>query len=832
MMKKAMLLFMLLALALAAAACRDEETPTPTAAPVEEPAVEPTSAPATEPTAEPTAVPTQEPTPTSEPTAEVGPAAQPEIVGQTWQWQAFQDSAELNDLSVANPEQYTLTLQPDGTASIQADCNQILWSYTLEGSSLTFNTVGPATLAFCGEESLDQQYLAWLGATATYVTEAGQLILNLAADAGNMVFTPAAAAGLTFTPGQISLDSQDLPYSWQAVVVPKQPYDASQPPGPVGLPAHIEILFAVNDPAVQQPADPDARQPGDPIMYLIPVNAYRAMWAEAGNQAVSETIAQIEGYSFSLPSPAPTSGMPALPFEAFVGVNDLAVQDGRAVSYAELNETSASQTGYRFVGRWAQDANPVTNQGLRYVYQGFTNDGAYLVSFWYPVTTTTLPNEVSEVPADQMDLFNADPTAAINTAAQALNNLTTDQWQPNLASLDALVASLEIQGMVVAGLQNQEWLWLEGPIEPGSAESVQVADPASYRVTYGVDGTITFTADCNSGRLGYELRRAGMAGGMLATAGPVTLAQCAPDSLSQSFANSLTAAQDYRVRAGGDDLELILPAGGGTLYLQNAALPLPETPAPGETPVSEDQVGLGEELSPDSIQMDLRSLAQTFEWQVVEATPIGAGPDGQGFPRHIVVGFDGVDPLNTPYSERKILYLFPVDTYVNLYQAAGSDVVSREVAQLEELIATAEGRQGMPEEVMPLLPPPSSLMVRWVQFLDLPFGNGQGVRYISDSPFRQSIGVWSNETTDYYYQGLTEDGRFYVSFKWPVSTASLPETAATASPEDQQAASASPESYIAYEAEVKAELNSLGPKGWSPDLAELDALIASLTFSN
>jgi hypothetical protein len=41
--------------------------------------------------------------------------------------------------------------------------------------------------------------------------------------------------------------------------------------------------------------------------------------------------------------------------------------------------TSATISGYRFVGRWEQSPNPVTNQGLRYVYQGFTNDGRFLV---------------------------------------------------------------------------------------------------------------------------------------------------------------------------------------------------------------------------------------------------------------------------------------------------------------------------------------------------------------------------------------------------------------------------------------------------------------------
>jgi len=111
-----------------------------------------------------------------------------EIVGTTWQWEAFQDTAEVNNLSVPDPENYTLTLNDEGTASIKADCNQVIWSYELDGSQLTFDTTGPTTLAMCAEGSLDQQFLGYLGNTATFVIEDGKLYLNLFADAGNMVF--------------------------------------------------------------------------------------------------------------------------------------------------------------------------------------------------------------------------------------------------------------------------------------------------------------------------------------------------------------------------------------------------------------------------------------------------------------------------------------------------------------------------------------------------------------------------------------------------------------------------------------------------------------------
>ncbi len=113
----------------------------------------------------------------------------PSIEGTTWKWVEYQDTADENNITVSTPANYTLTLN-DGTANIKADCNEVSWTYELEGSNLKFNTLGASTMAFCGEDSLDTVYLDRLGNTATYVLSDGKLLLNLQADAGNMVFEP------------------------------------------------------------------------------------------------------------------------------------------------------------------------------------------------------------------------------------------------------------------------------------------------------------------------------------------------------------------------------------------------------------------------------------------------------------------------------------------------------------------------------------------------------------------------------------------------------------------------------------------------------------------
>ncbi len=542
------------------------------------------------------------------------------LAGSSWEVIAY-NNGKGGVVSVILDTQITASFIEDGQMTGNASCNDYFGTYEADGEIISMGPFGTTRKA-CGEPEgimeQESQYLAALETAATYKidgptmnmrTADGATVANFARMLSQDESSTEAAGELAMSPDQISLDTQGLPHSWQAVIVPETPYDQSMPPGPKGLPAHIEILFGITDPA--------DKQPGSPVIYIIPVNEYRKMWDDAGNDAVTRSIQEIQRLNFVLPSPAETSGYPALPFEEIRGVNDLTVQVAKAISQAELNTTSATQDGYRFVGRWAQDANPITNQNLRYTYQGFTNDGVYLVAAWFPESSPAVPNEIGDVPAEQMDAFNADNAAYMTAAAEALDSLSADQWDPDLASLDAIVASLQIEGMVAAGLVDKTWEWTEGPVQPGSSEMANIEDPSKYQVTYGSDGTISYEADCNNGSMNYTLNNAGMTGGMLAQPGPTTLAECEPGSFYQGFTYSLQAAQDYRVWAGGNEMELVLPAGGGVLLFRNADAPQPESmPDTGRAAVSGMVTFDGEPAIPEgailTIQIQDTSLADAL----------------------------------------------------------------------------------------------------------------------------------------------------------------------------------------------------------------------------
>lgn len=79
------------------------------------------------------------------------------ITDTVWQWESVIDKPSGETTIVSDPENYTLIFRDDGTFSGQADCNEISGTYTQEGGF--FLTLGPSTMAFCGEDSLDQLYL-------------------------------------------------------------------------------------------------------------------------------------------------------------------------------------------------------------------------------------------------------------------------------------------------------------------------------------------------------------------------------------------------------------------------------------------------------------------------------------------------------------------------------------------------------------------------------------------------------------------------------------------------------------------------------------------------
>lgn len=109
------------------------------------------------------------------------------LVGTVWQLEQIQYNNDT--LIEANPpSDYTLEFMGDGQISIRTDCNQALGSFTEDGSSVSID-LGPTTLAACGPESVDSEYLQALNSAGIYFFQDEKLFIDLQADTGTMQFS-------------------------------------------------------------------------------------------------------------------------------------------------------------------------------------------------------------------------------------------------------------------------------------------------------------------------------------------------------------------------------------------------------------------------------------------------------------------------------------------------------------------------------------------------------------------------------------------------------------------------------------------------------------------
>lgn len=105
---------------------------------------------------------------------------------------------------------------------------------------------------------------------------------------------------------------------------------------------------------------------------------------------------------------------------------------------------------------------------------------------------------------------------------------------------------------------HKTWQW-QRRVVLDSGQEEQISNPARYTLSFKVDGSYQFQADCNSGSGTYV---ADDKGAIRLTPGPVTLAECGAESRYQEMMGMMQAVQDYRLEDNGAVLVMVWPAGG------------------------------------------------------------------------------------------------------------------------------------------------------------------------------------------------------------------------------------------------------------------------------
>ncbi len=586
-------------------------------------------------TPEPTAVPTNTAEPTAEPQqmAEVSAVPIEEVQNIVWLWTGLIETLPAGQSVVPNPENYTLTLLHDNTFTAKADCNNTAGTYQVDGSFITL-MLGPTTLAECGPDSLYDQYMNLLSSLATFGMQDGMLVLGLQDAAGQMQFTNGGPAEVAPTPTPracdagidpttVSINAQGLYENYLVECVLTTPYDESQPPTTTGLPDNIQVHYDLSE--TQQMV------PNEPVIYIIPVEEYIALWQASGNDAVANNIQALKDLLGQKPEPVPTSSMPILPYEEVMGVTDIQMQG----KYLDITMGA----GVRFVSRFSQGPNPVTrdNPPLFYTFQGFSRDGLYLITFFNPVTSEALPSS-EEVTAEEMQQLESDPQAYLDAKTTELNELPASDWQPNLETLDAMIASLKYgdEELIQPGnpLTNFNWLWTT-LIQTKPASQSVVADPQSYSMVFYTNGGLFYQADCNTGSGTFTIS----GNNMTITLGASTLVECGTDSLSSQYVALLDSVATYGFEDG--NLVLGLQDGAGQMGFVNGGAVIEGIP-PGEdiprattTEPLNVRSGPGTEyysygVAPVGTTFPVAGISEDGGWWAV-TVPTSVAPDGVGW---------------------------------------------------------------------------------------------------------------------------------------------------------------------------------------------------------
>jgi len=629
-------------------ACQGETTPTESVESTEPPTQAPTDVPSPTDEPAPTPIPTEAavPEPTEIPVIEL--VSQDAILDISWQWVDWIQTEPAAQAVVPDVENYTLTFLADNTLQIQADCNLGSGTYTVEGMNMTI-TLGALTRAECGLESLSDTFLGLVSQVSSFGMQEGKLILILAENAGQMGMlngglaeTPQQPVDTVcdagFDPANVTIDTLTLPGETQVSCVSNTPYNNSQSPGPQGLPDHIQVNFVETD-----TGEP---QPGDPVIYIIPVVEHQQLWEQNGDLSVTETYTQLVSLLQARPDPIPTEGMPVLPFEKANGPNDLVTQ------YAYVDTEMGF--GVRFVGRFSQDPSPVTNDNpqLYYIFQGLSDDGLYLISFFYPIRTDELPDSeaVSEEERQQVD---ADPRGYLDEKAADLDNLTFADWDPSLTTLDAVITSLVFPRTFEGpGLTDALWSWNE-LIEPDGTSLIN--NPDNYTLRFFSDGTLNINADCNTGQGTYTADRQFLT----IQVGVMTTAFCGEDSLDVQFLDYLGQVDSFDLQPAYLALNLAEEAGTLGFYIGSPIVENPDLPS--DAPVAEatDTInvrsGPGTDFpsyglaNPGDIALII-GISTDGNWWVIEL-PTYVAPDGRGWVSAdyvIASNADGVPVIESP----------------------------------------------------------------------------------------------------------------------------------------------------------------------------------------
>lgn len=227
---------------------------------------------------------------------------------------------------------------------------------------------------------------------------------------------------------------------------------------------------------------------------------------------------------------------------------------------------------------------------------------------------------------------------------------------------------------------------------------------------------------------------------------------------------------------------------------------------------------------PHGVSLAINGVATKLRADTVSRKPNVRFPiDWNGWPRHLRLLFDE-DQLGEEFDprQRQILIL-PLQDYQRLFRGAEAESFGRAIQAFQALLAERPAQLKQD----PLLLPASDLsQAMRAQVRYLGFNGGSGMRFLTH--LTQELRPLTASSLIYTFQGLTHDGRYYIAAYFPVTTTALPATPAEITQAERDEFK---RDYFAYAEGIAQKLDAQ-PKSFTPPLAALDAMIASLQIGD
>ena len=220
-------------------------------------------------------------------------------------------------------------------------------------------------------------------------------------------------------------------------------------------------------------------------------------------------------------------------------------------------------------------------------------------------------------------------------------------------------------------------------------------------------------------------------------------------------------------------------------------------------------------------------MAETISPQIRPAVPFAPDLSAQldGEPAHLRFAFDQEDlpELGGVFPGQAQLLIYPVQAYRDIYQGLDDNPVSQRIEALQTLL------EDQPETVdgaIPVLPgfgDAGQNLKAQLKYLE--FDGGSGLRFITHYGFDEA--PITDHNTFYTFQGLTDDGQYYIAYYHPASTDLLPSSfgEVTELIEDYDEFI---ENFDTYLEETAEQLDQADTGDFEPDLTNLDGMLETL----